>query len=176
MSKIIFDSNRPHHKKKVLDEERILEILRTAHYGTLATCSGDGEPYCVPIGFAYDEASGNLLFHTANQGQKITNLARDNRVCFSIVGEANLVTEKFAATFQSLIIFGRFERVPDDEALDAAVIFCRKFAPKATDQLLMEEIDDSNAMAEMMHKASDVMAIYRLIPSHISSKQRVFNK
>ncbi len=176
MTDLIFDHSRPQHKKKILSEERKLEILQKAHWGTLATCGKDGEPYCVPIGFAYDDASGNIIFHTGKAGMKISNLEHDNRVCFSIVGSADLVTEKFAATFESLVIFGHMERVPEEDALAAATIFCHKFAPKATDQLLMEEIDDSNAMAEMMHKASQFMVMYRLIPEHISSKRRVLEK
>jgi nitroimidazol reductase NimA-like FMN-containing flavoprotein (pyridoxamine 5'-phosphate oxidase superfamily) len=175
MSDLIFDSSRRHHKKKNIDPERMKERLCTAHWGTLATCSEDCEPYCVPIGFAYEEDSGNILFHTAVRGMKLDNINRDSRVCFSIVASSDLVTEKFAATFESLVIFGTIEKVPEDEALAAAVTFCSKFAPQATGQLLMEEVEDTNAMAEMMHKASQYMAMFRLIPSHISSKKRVLD-
>lgn len=168
-----FDTTRPHHKKMNLTEERQLEILRTAHHGTLATVNLDGEPYCVPIGFAYDEKDGSLIFHTANKGQKISNIARDARVCFSIVGSSNLVTNKFSATFESLVLFGHIERIADEEeSLQAAITFCSKFAPRATAELLNSETDEGTDMAVMMNKASEFMSMYRLTPYHISGKQR----
>lgn len=174
MTALPFDEKRPHHKKLNLAEIEQLAILREAHWGTLASVNADGGPYAVPIGFAYDEERGHIIFHTARRGVKIDNLARDSRVCFSIVGEAALVTEKFSATFKSLVIFGDMERIDDDdESYRAAVIFCGKFAPNATRELVSAESEEGTDMALMMHKAKEFMAMYRLIPNHISGKQRL---
>ena len=175
MYQIPFDETRRHHKKKNLSPERIREILSSAKWGTLSTVSENGEAYGAPIGFAFDEGSGTIIFHTANKGHKYENMSRDQRVCFSIVGSENLVTGKLAASFESLVIFGTMEKIENkDDSLAAAIIFCKKFAPKTTEALLGDEDDpEYNDMAIMMEKASQFMAMYRLVPNHISSKQRV---
>jgi nitroimidazol reductase NimA-like FMN-containing flavoprotein (pyridoxamine 5'-phosphate oxidase superfamily) len=175
MYQIPFDETRRHHKKKTLSPERTIEILHSAHWGTLSTVSENGEAYGVPIGFAFDDDSGTLIFHTANTGHKQDNICRDRRVCFSIVGSDNLITEKFAATFESIVIFGTIEKIEDkEEALAAAIMFSKKFAPKTTESLLDNEDErEYSDMAIMMEKAFQFMAMYRLKPSHISSKKRV---
>ena len=167
MTKLPFDESRPKHGKMVLEEERILEILRDAHWGTLSTVSADGEPHGVPVGFAYDEEKGVIYFHTANKGVKIDNIKRDSRVCFSIVGSADLVTHKFAAQYESVVIYGNMEKIEDkEEAFAAALFYCRKFVRKLTDDM------DYNDMALMMEKAFEYMAMYKLTPTHIGGKCR----
>ncbi|NLF80492.1 MAG: hypothetical protein GX572_04785 [Clostridia bacterium] len=168
------DPNRRIHRGDALPEERIAEILRRSHWGTLSTVDADGGPYGVPIGFAWDESDGSLILHTYHSGQKLENINRDSRVCFSIVGGSELVTDKFSANFESLIIFGRMEKVAEgEETIRAAKVFCRKFAPKIVAGMEAEaaeqEIDD---LALMVEKAAAVMVMYRIIPSHLSSKKR----
>jgi len=167
MTKLPFDESRPKHAKMVLDEERTREILRNAHWGTLSTVSANGEPHGVPVGYAYDEAQGCLYFHTANKGVKIDNINRDSRICFSIVGSADLVTTKFAAQYESVVIYGNMARIEDrQEAFDAAIFYCRKFVQKLTDE------QDVNDMALMMEKGFEYMAMYKLTPTHIGGKCR----
>ncbi|MDD2221149.1 MAG: pyridoxamine 5'-phosphate oxidase family protein [Clostridia bacterium] len=167
MTKLPFDESRPKHGKMVLDEERILEILRDAHWGTLATVSADGEPHGVPVGFAYDEDKGCFYFHTANKGVKIDNIKRDSRVCFSIVGSAELVTARFAAQYESVVIYGNMQKIEDrQEAFDAALFYCNKFAPKLT---AAQDVAD---MAVLMEKGFEYMAMYKLTPTHIGGKCR----
>lgn len=168
------EAQRTRHRGDTLPEERIAEILRRTHWGVLSTVDADGGPYGVPIGFAWDESDGSLILHTYHTGQKIENINRDPRVCFSIVGGSELVTDKFAANFESLVIFGRMEKISDPaEVVRAAKIFCRKFAPKIVAGMEAEaaeqEIDD---LALMVEKAANVMVMYRIIPSNLSSKRR----
>lgn len=168
------DAQHRKHRGDTLTEERIADILRRSHWGVLSTVDADGGPYGVPIGFAWDESDNSLILHTYHTGQKIEDVDRDNRVCFSIVGGSELVTDKFSANFESLVIFGRMEKISDPaESIRAAKIFCRKFAPKIVAGMEAEaaeqEIDD---LALMVEKASNVMVMYRIIPSHLSSKKR----
>lgn len=174
MTKLPFDPDRPHHQKLDLSEERMLEILRDAHYGFLSTVQENGEPYGVPIGFAFDESDNSLIFHTANQGLKMDNLRRDDRVCFAIVGSSDLMTQKFAAGYESLVIFGRMQRAEDPaDALRCAMVYCRKFTPEIIAGMDTDTANtEINDLAAMIEKSSSFMSMYRLIPSHISGKQR----
>lgn len=174
MSKLPYEEHRPRHRGKNMPAERMEKILRQTEWGVLASVSIDGEPFAVPIGYAWDESTGQLIIHTSRRGQKIDNLRRDNRVCFTIVGSSNLVTDKFSASFESLVIFSRIEEITDpDEALKAATIFCRKFAPKIVEGLNADAADrEINDLALMLDRAREYMALYRIIPCHISGKQR----
>ena len=169
-----FDENRPRHKRIELTDAEKLSILRNAHWGVLSTVSADGEPYGVPVGFAYDEKDGSLIFHTARRGVKMDNLSRDSRVCFSVVGSAELMTDKFSASYQSVVLFGTMaELTGKREIYDAAVTYCSKFAPKIVAGMTSAEAEaEINDMAEMIDKASAYMAMYRLTPTHVSGKRR----
>ncbi len=172
MKQLPTENWRKHHTKKNIAEERVIEILNSAHWGVLSTVSEDGEPYGVPISFAYDNETCELIIHTAIKGQKIENFTRDNRVCFSIVGSAELIADKFSAKYESVLVFGRIEKIADhDQAYKSAVIFCRKFAPKIVEgmefQAAEAQIDD---LAQIINNALDSMALYKILPCHVSSK------
>ena len=169
-----YQAERPHHRGKDIDPERIGEILAQGEWGVLSTVAADGEPYGTPLGYAWDEDRGELLIHTPPKGTKFNNIQQDNRVCFTIVGSHKLVTDKFRAEFESLVIFGRIFEIQDaDEALRAATIFCRRFAPHIVAEMNVDEADrEINDMAVMLDKARAHMALFRIVPEHVSSKQR----
>ena len=174
MSKYAQQSTRPHHRGQQLAPERIGQILNRTEWGVLSTVSQDGEPYAIPISFAWDEEQGELIIHTSRDGAKINNFHRDPRICFAIVGSSHLIADKFAAGYESLVIFGRIEEICDPtDSLRAATIFCRKFAPQIVKGMNVEEADRQiNELAIMLDSAKEFMAMYRIIPEHISSKQR----
>ncbi len=68
--------------KEIKDTNVIIELLNTCHVGRLGTVSGDGYPMVKPLNFAYHE--GKLYFHTAQEGEKIEDIRRDDRVCFEV--------------------------------------------------------------------------------------------
>lgn len=174
MTKFPFDDSRPKHRADYMTDERIEEILKSAHWGVLSTVSLDGEPYGMPISYVWDESNGNIVIHTFRQGHKLDNIAKDNRVCYTIVGSDALIADKFSAAYESLVVFGKMEEIIDkDEAINAAVIFCRKFAPKIVEGMEVEDADQEiDNLAMMIEQALDTMAIYRIVPEHIASKQR----
>ena len=174
MRDFAYEITRPQHRGQILSSQRIEEILRMTEWGSLATVSKEGEPYVVPISYAWDESDGSLILHTYRKGQKMINIGRDDRVCFSIVGSTHLVTDKFAAAYESVVLFGRIKEITGpEEALAAAIVFCRKFAPKIVAGMNTEEKDrEINELALMIDKALDVMVLFRIIPSHVSGKSR----
>jgi len=48
----------------------------------MATVGADGYPYITPVNYVWHQ--GNIYFHSAPQGEKLDNLARDSRVCFEV--------------------------------------------------------------------------------------------
>jgi uncharacterized protein len=67
---------------EVTDPEKIREILVRCRVGRFATIGADGYPYITPVNYVFYQ--GAIYFHCAHQGEKIDNIARDNRVCFEV--------------------------------------------------------------------------------------------
>jgi NAD(P)-dependent dehydrogenase (short-subunit alcohol dehydrogenase family)/nitroimidazol reductase NimA-like FMN-containing flavoprotein (pyridoxamine 5'-phosphate oxidase superfamily) len=67
---------------EITDPVEIQRILDTAAIGRLATNGADGHPYITPLNFVYFR--GNIYFHCAPSGEKLDNLERDPRVCFTV--------------------------------------------------------------------------------------------
>src|SRR5512146_2802730 len=90
---------------RALTNEQAAEILQKGEYGVLSTVSPDGQPYGVPVSFAY--ADNALYFHCAVEGHKRDNLASNPRVSFCVIGGTEALPDKFATRYESAIVFGK---------------------------------------------------------------------
>jgi nitroimidazol reductase NimA-like FMN-containing flavoprotein (pyridoxamine 5'-phosphate oxidase superfamily) len=67
---------------EVTDPREIRRILSTATIGRLATLGADGYPYVTPVNYVYHD--DRIYFHCALKGEKLDNMARNDRVCFQV--------------------------------------------------------------------------------------------
>lgn len=74
--------------KAIMDLALIDSIMKEAEICRLALCE-DNEPYIVPMNFGYDQ--GYLYVHSAKEGKKIDILRRNNKVCFEVDINTELV-------------------------------------------------------------------------------------
>ena len=79
----------------------MIALLGKANYGHLA-CSRAGQPYIIPIGFAYRDS---FIYFFTTEGMKSDFLASNPRVCFQVEQVRN------HARWKSVIIFGSAEHV-----------------------------------------------------------------
>ena len=94
-------------KDRQLDNADALEILKNGEYGVLATVTESGNPYSVPMSYAFDAESHVIYMHcSAEGGQKIDNLRLHPEVCFTIIRQTELMPEKFATRYWSANVFG----------------------------------------------------------------------
>ncbi len=91
--------------KQGLPEEESIEVLKSCHTGVLAVAGDNGYPYTVPLSYVY--VDGRILFHGALVGHKIDAIQRDDRVSFCVVDRDEVVPEKFATVYRSVVVFGR---------------------------------------------------------------------
>jgi len=94
--------------KEITDRSEIDGIIRGSTVCRLAFAVGE-EPYVVPVSFGYD--GDNLYFHSAATGKKIDCIAANNRVCFELERNVQLVTHpgmacKWSFSFESVIGYG----------------------------------------------------------------------
>ena len=114
-------------KDREQDASFAYRVLRDCEYVSLATVNTDGTPYCIPIS---PVLVGNALyFHSALEGQKLTNISRNSAVCISGVRYTKLVPEKFTTEYESAVATGKCVIVTDtEEKVMAMRALCEKYA------------------------------------------------
>jgi nitroimidazol reductase NimA-like FMN-containing flavoprotein (pyridoxamine 5'-phosphate oxidase superfamily) len=65
---------------EITDPKEMARILASTNIGRLATLDAEGYPYITPVNFVFHK--GCVYFHCAPEGEKLTNLLRNPRVCF----------------------------------------------------------------------------------------------
>ena len=106
---------RPMRRKdRQLPEEEAWTLLKQESHGVLAITEEDGWPYAVPIN--YIVLDGCLYLHCSPSAYLIQAIARDDRVCFTVVPRAELVAEHITETYESVIVYGRAQLVEDPAA------------------------------------------------------------
>ena len=103
---------RPMRRKdRQLSETEAWSLLKQETYGVLAITEEDGWPYAVPINYVI--LDGCLYLHCSNQAYMLQAIARDDRVCFTVVPQAQLVPEHITEVYESVIVYGRAHLVED---------------------------------------------------------------
>lgn len=100
-------------KDRALDEAAVQQLLTEGEYGVLATVDGDGQPYGVPMNYAY--MNNSIYFHCALDGHKLDNIKDNERVSFTVVGRTEVLPQEFSTGFESVIAFGRAALVEGGE-------------------------------------------------------------
>jgi len=86
-----------------LTKQASLDLLARSHFGRLG-CARVGQPYIVPTYFAY---ANNYVYSFSTIGQKIDWMRANPLVCLQTDEVVN------AEHWVSIIVFGRFEELPD---------------------------------------------------------------
>ncbi len=76
------------------------------------------EPYVVPVSFGYD--GRDLYFHTATTGRKIDCIEANNRACFEVERNVELIKDaerpcEWSFAFESVIGFGTVHELTSEE-------------------------------------------------------------
>lgn len=117
---------------RALTHEQATAILNKSAYGVLSTVSPDGQPYGVPVSYAY--AHETLYFHCAVEGHKLDNLAANPRVSFCVVGETLLLSDQFGTLYESAIVFGNAVEMAGEAKHAALVELLKKYSPEYIEQ------------------------------------------
>ena len=91
-------------ENRQLPEEETMEVLLKCEYGILSTM-GDDYPYAVPI--SYVVANNKIYIHgTCESGQKTKNIHNNPKVCFTVVGNTEVLPSQFATKYESVVVLG----------------------------------------------------------------------
>jgi nitroimidazol reductase NimA-like FMN-containing flavoprotein (pyridoxamine 5'-phosphate oxidase superfamily) len=111
---------------RALSQTETEAILSNGAYGILSLNGQDAHAYGVPLSYAFID--NRIYFHSAPEGEKLTRLGADNRVCFCVVGQVKTLPEKFSTEFASATLFGRAREVQGQEKLDALTALIAKYS------------------------------------------------
>lgn len=146
-------------KDREISTEEAKAILKKGLYGTLATVSEDNSPYAVPLFYVYID--GAVYFHCAAEGHKLENIRHNNRVCFNVAADVELIPSEFAAYYSSATVFGRAETAGEEDKRKALTALIEKYSPEFYKDG-MEYID----------RLYQVTVICKIIPDIITGKAR----
>jgi len=128
-------------KDRAITEEEAIALLNKAEYGVLSTVSENGEPYGVPLNFWVIDHC--IYFHCAVEGQKIDNIQQNKSVSFCAVGNTQILPDKFATKYESVIVSGKAEEVIDMNKQLALEGLLHKYSPEFIDRGI-KYIEDLN--------------------------------
>ena len=95
----------------VLDREAALSIIDEIHFAVLSLYDAESKPYGVPL--EYVRKGDALYFHGAKEGRKVSAMQDNPQGCAVIIGENELVPERFGRKYQSVIVEGSMELIDD---------------------------------------------------------------
>ena len=136
-------------KDKALSQADIDQILQDGEYGVLATVGSDGQPYGVPLSYVYMD--GNIYFHCALVGQKLDNIAHEDKASFTVVGRTEVLPAEFSTGFESVIVFGTAAVICGEERYRALMGLAAKYSPDFVDQApaYIEKFDKQTAVVRV---------------------------
>lgn len=115
--------------KQSLGEQAVKGILFSGTNGILSLVDSDGEPYGVPLSYAYDGDTA-IYFHSAVKGHKIECLTFDGRCSFCVVGQDMIRPDEFTTYFRSVIVKGVIHVVDEQEdRIKGLMLLCNKYSP-----------------------------------------------
>ena len=130
------------NKKRGITEAEARELLERGEYGILSTCDTDGQPYGIPL--SYCVIDNAIYFHCAVEGHKLKNIAANDKVSFCVIGTTEVLSDKFATRYESVVIAGLVSEVFDKEKQ----LGLEGLLPKYSAGFVAEGLDYINAARE----------------------------
>lgn len=147
-------------KKQALSPAACDAILQAGTSGVLALSGADGQPYAVPLSYVYHE--GKIYFHCAKAGHKLDLLNQNPKASFCVIGQDQVVPEKYTTYYRSVILFGTVRRLTAGEEKRAAILaLARRYSPDEP----AEKVDAEIA------RYWDALCMLELTPDHITGKE-----
>lgn len=146
-------------KDREIGQERILDILKKQQYGILSTVDSEGQPYGLPISYVYHHEA--IYIHCATEGHKLDNLLKNPKVSFCVVGDTNVIPDKFTTDYESVIAFGEAGMITGEEKEAALIEILHKYSPDFLEKGKL-----------YIKNAADKTKVMKISISHMTGKAR----
>jgi nitroimidazol reductase NimA-like FMN-containing flavoprotein (pyridoxamine 5'-phosphate oxidase superfamily) len=91
-----------------------IELLEKCDYGILSVLGDNDYPYGVPMNFVYQD--GYIYLHGFLDGHKIDAIKKHPKVCFTVVGETEVLKDQISTNYTSAIVFGKASAIPPSDS------------------------------------------------------------
>jgi uncharacterized protein len=146
-------------KDRLITNVETFSILEKGEYGILSTISSNNEPYGVPINYCLiDEC---IYLHCAIEGRKINNINSNPRVSFCVVGNTEVLPDKFGTKYESCIVQGLASESFGEEKQVALEGLIHKYSEDFVSEGL-----------EYIDKLKDKTRVFKISIESISGKAR----
>lgn len=143
-------------KDRELAVEEALQILKAQTYGILSTMGEDGYPYGVPVNYVVDK--DKIYFHCAKDaGHKVENIRYCPRVCFTVVGDSEVLPSKFSTRYESAVVYGECREA--DHKQKALEKLIEKYSP-----------DYRECGLKYIKEAMDITGVYEITIEQVTGK------
>lgn len=146
-------------KKKQITNEECIEILNNEKRGVLSVIGDEGYPYGMPMNHFYNEADGNIYFHSGKTGHRNDAIEKCSKASFCVYDKGYVNEGEWALNIKSVIVFGKIEVV---ENLNEVIDITRKLSYKFTS-------DNEYIENEIKHYA-DKTRLLKLKVEHMCGK------
>ena len=132
-----------------LSDIQMENLLTSQVIGRLA-CTDSKQPYIVPVTYTYD---GKYIYGQSNEGMKLDILRKNPNVCFEVDSMTDM------RNWQSVIIYGKFEELKNEDALLARDILFNRVYTLMTSSTIhgfgheeTGKVDDSTRVKYVMYR------------------------
>ena len=113
-------------KDREISKQEAMVVLQQAKYGILSIASLDGIPYGIPLNYCL--MNDAIYFHCAIDGRKLEILSQNNAVSFCVVGDTEVLPDKFGMKYESAIVSGTAQEVTGSEKQYALECMLKKYS------------------------------------------------
>jgi len=100
-------------KDRLIDQEAGIALLEACEYGILSVLGDDDYPYGVPVNFAYQDNC--IYIHGFLDGHKMDSIKKHPKVCFTAVGNIEVLKDQISTNYISVVAFGKAEVIPPSD-------------------------------------------------------------
>lgn len=126
---MIFSNEKLRRQDRQMDVLSAVELLKNGEYGILSMITEEGEPYGIPISYAWD-GEKSVYIHAAREGKKLRCIEKNNSISFCVIGRTNVMPEKFSTEYESIVLSGKVYIVGgEEERMKALLLLVEKYSP-----------------------------------------------
>ena len=149
-------------KDRLVSDEIAIATLNKVSSGVLSVLGDDDYPYGVPVNFVYKDKC--IYIHCYLDGHKVESVKKHPKVCFTVVGNEEVMKTQISTNYTSVIVFGKAELCPppDNELRKAAfAAIMEKYVP-----------NDEAITSAYIEKNKNNTNLIKINIEHMTCKQR----
>lgn len=146
-------------KDRELSQEEAMSILIKGEYGILSTIGAE-YPYAVPVNYVV--VNNKIYIHgTCEESQKNENINNNPHVCFTVVGNTEVLASEFSERYESAVVLGTAKLSNKEDKITALEEFINKYSS-----------DFKESGMKYIKAAADKVSIYEVSIEQITGKAR----